>query len=141
VLEDLDGSAEGVLFPQLYEKARDILEVDAVVRVKARFEDGDRGKKLMVSEIEPFDGSEFAQPPTRVVVHADGEVLVNGRAEALKKVLMHFPGRDFVELHVWDAEAEKTIVCRMPERVNAEAAGLHAELMEMFGAEAVSGGA
>jgi DNA polymerase-3 subunit alpha len=137
VLEDLDGSVEAVLFPQVYERARDIVQVDTVLRMRAKFEDGERGKKLMVMEVEPFDGAEFAQPPKRLVVRADGEALVNGRAEALKKILMHFPGRDFVELHVWDAGQEKTIVCRMPERVNAEANGLHAELMEMFGAEAV----
>jgi DNA polymerase-3 subunit alpha len=141
MLEDLDGAAEMVLFPQTLERYRDIVEPDAVVRMKARVDDTDRGKKLIVLEIEPFDGTEFAEPPKRVVVTADGNALVNGRAEALKKVLMHFPGRDFVELRVWDAENERTIVCTMPERVNAEASGLHAELMEMFGADSIVGAA
>ncbi|HSK47885.1 MAG TPA: DNA polymerase III subunit alpha [Coriobacteriia bacterium] len=141
VLEDLDGSIEAVLFPQTYERFRDIIEVDEVLRFKAKLEDSDRGKKLMVMEVEPFDGDEFAQPPKRIVVRADGDALGNGRAAALKKVLTHFPGRDFVDLHVWDAENERTIVCTMPERVNAEANGLHAELMEMFGASAIQGAA
>jgi len=141
VLEDLDGSLEAVLFPQTYEKNRGILEVDKVLRFKAKLEDSDRGKKLMVMEVEPFEDGEFAQPPKRVVVRADGNALVNGRAESLKKILRHFPGRDFVDLHVWDSENDKTIVCTMPERVNAEANGLYAELMEMFGAEAIQGAA
>ena len=139
MLEDLDGAIEAVIFPQVYERCRDLVVPDTVLRVKARFEDSDRGKKLIVSEIEPFDGTEFAKPPQRVIVQADGDVLVNGRADALKKILIHFPGRDIVELHVWDAEHDKTIVCTMPERVNADANGLHAELMEMFGAQAVRG--
>jgi DNA polymerase-3 subunit alpha len=137
--EDLDGAAELVVFPQTLERHREFIDVDKVLRVRARVDDTDRGKKLVVMEIEPFDGSEFAQPPKHVVVTADGDALVNGRADALKKILMHFPGRDFVELRVWDAEQERTIVCTMPERVNAEAGGLHAELVEMFGAGSIAG--
>ena len=56
-LEDLDGSIEAVLFPQTLEKCRDVVKVDAVVRLRAKLEDSDRGKKLIVSEFEPFDGS------------------------------------------------------------------------------------
>ncbi|HET6351111.1 MAG TPA: DNA polymerase III subunit alpha [Coriobacteriia bacterium] len=136
-LEDLDGSIEAVLFPAMLEKYRELIVEDAVLRLKGKIEEDDRGRKLIVLDIEPFDGAEFAAPPKRVVIRADGNALVNGRAAALKKTLTHFPGRDIVELHVWDAAQERTIVATMPERVNAEANGLYAELMEMFGAEAV----
>ena len=59
-LEDLDGSIEAVLFPQTYEKCRVARRRDAVVRVKGRVEEDDRGRKLIVSDIEPFDGTDFA---------------------------------------------------------------------------------
>jgi len=52
-------------------------------------------------------------------------------------VLENFPGRDFVEMHVWDEAQNKTIVCKMGETVNKDANGLHAELIELFGGEAV----
>ncbi len=136
-LEDLDGAIEAVLFPQTYEKYRDTVVEDAVLRFRAKLEDSDRGKKLIVSDVEPFADGEFAQPPKRLVIRTDGSALVNGRSESLKRILTHFPGRDTVELHVWDPGKQRTLVCKMPERVNAEAGGLHAELMEMFGAGSI----
>ena len=137
-LEDLDGSIEAVLFPQTYDAYRDLVAVDEVVRLKARLEDSDRGKKLIVSELQPFDGEAFASPPSRIVITTDGGALVNGRHEKLKTVLGHFPGRDFVEMHVWDEDTQHTIVCKMAERVAAAATGLHAELIELFGGDAIA---
>jgi len=136
-LEDLDGSIEAVLFPQTLEKVRDLIVEDAVLRVKGKVEEDDRGRKLIVAEIEPFDGAEFAKPPRKVIVRTDAGALVNGRADKLKRILTHFPGRDVVEMHVWDAEGQRTVVCTMPERVNADANGLYAELMEVFGGGSV----
>lgn len=140
-LEDLDGAVECVFFPQTYEKYRDQVVEDAVVRVKAKVEVDDRGRKLIAAEVEPFDGDAFSKPPKKVIVRADGSALVNGRAAALKNILTRFPGKDVVELHVFDASKNKTIVCTMPERVNANANGLHAELMEIFGLDAIEGAA
>jgi DNA polymerase-3 subunit alpha len=137
-LEDLDGSMEVVLFPNLYEMYRDLVVVDQVLRIKAKLEDSDRGKKLIALEIEPFDGERFSAPPSKIVVSADAGALVNGRHEQLANVLSHYPGRDVVDLKVWDDEASRTIVCRMPQTVNAQANGLHAELMEIFGGDALS---
>ncbi len=136
-LEDLDGSIEAVLFPTMLERVRDLIVEDAVLRVKGKVEEDDRGRKLIVLEIEPFDGAEFAKPPRKVVVRTDAGALVNGRADKLKRILTHFPGLDIVEMHVWDAERQRTVVCTMPERVNADANGLYAELMEIFGGDSV----
>jgi DNA polymerase III subunit alpha len=137
-LEDPDGSIEAVLFPQTYEAYRDLIAVDEIVRVKARLEDSDRGKKLIVSDIQAFDGEAFATPPGRVVIATDADALVNGRQQKLKKILSHFPGPDFVELHVWDEGGQRTLVCKMPERVDKSSGGLHAELIDLFGGDAIS---
>ncbi len=139
-LEDLDGSIEGVLFPSMLEKVRDLIVEDAVLRMKGKIEDDDRGRKLIVMEVEPFDGLEFAKAPNKLTIKTDASALENGRADNLKRILTHFPGRDIVELHVWDAANKRTIVATMPERVNADASGLHAEIMEAFGAAALAGG-
>jgi len=136
-LEDLDGSIEAVLFPTMLEKVRHLIVEDSVLRVKGKVEEDDRGRKLIVVEIEPFDGEAFAKPPRKVIVRTDAGALVNGRADRLKRILTHFPGRDLVEMHVTDAEGQRTVVCTMPERVNADANGLYAELMEVFGGDAV----
>jgi DNA polymerase III subunit alpha len=137
-LEDLDGSIEVVLFPNTYDAYRDLVQVDQVLRIKARLEDSDRGRKLIALEIEPFDGAAFAAPPGKIVVHTDAGALVNGRHEQLANILSHYPGRDVVDLQVRDDGTNRTIVCRMPQTVNAQANGLHAELIEIFGGDALS---
>jgi DNA polymerase-3 subunit alpha len=139
-LEDLDGSIETVLFPQTYDAYRDLVAVDEVVRVRAKLEDSDRGKKLIASEVMRFDGEAFAKPPSRIVVTTDAGAISNGRLARLTDSLSRFPGRDVVELHVWEEDEGKTIVFKMPQTVDGAANGLHAELLEIFGAQAVSGG-
>ncbi len=137
-LEDLDGQIEAVMFPQVYDKFRDIVVEDAVVRVKAKVENSDRGMKLMVQLVEPFNGEAFSEPPGRITVRTDGGALHNGRHAKLLEALQHYPGRDVVELHAWDEEQGKFLECRMPYLVNMHANGLHAELILLFGAEAIS---
>jgi DNA polymerase-3 subunit alpha len=136
-LEDLDGSIEAVLFPNTLEKYREIVVVDAVLRIKAKLEDSDRGKKLIVAEFEPFDGAAFGKAPEKLTIQTDAGVLINGRREKLVRILQHYPGRDFVELQLLDEEGN-TIVARMPQTVNREAHGLHAELIELFGGDAIT---
>lgn len=140
VLEDLDASVELVFFPQTFEMYRELIEEEAIVRIRGKYESDERGQKVIVAEIERFDGSAFERPPTRIIVEADGGALVNGRAEALKRILVRYPGPDQVELHVADPATGRTIVCAMPERVDADETALYAELRELFGVEAVSGG-
>ena len=139
-LEDLDGSIEAVLFPQILERCRDVVKVDAVVRLKAKLEDSDRGQKLIVSEFEPFNGADFCKPPEKLKISTDAAVLVNGRKVKLTHILEQYPGRDIVELHVVDTDGN-TIVARMPQTVDLERPGLHAELIELFGGDALAGNA
>jgi DNA polymerase III subunit alpha len=136
-LEDLEGSVEAVLFPQVYEKYRDLVEVDAVLRLKARLESDDRGMKLIVGDVEPFDGALFAAPPERIVIETDAGALTNGRAKALKDLLGRYPGRDFVELAVCSEDRCTTKTYRLDETVNHRSGGLHAELLELFGPDCV----
>ena len=136
--EDLDGQTEAVLFPQTYDRYRDIVVEDAVVRIKAKLENSDRGKKLMVQFVEPFDGEAFSEPPGRIVIRTDGGALVNGRSAKLGEVLVRYPGKDVVVLMVRDEETGKLLECRMPMTVDMGANGLHAELILIFGAEAIA---
>ena len=136
--EDLDGQTEAVLFPQTYDRYRDIVVEDAVVRIKAKLENSDRGKKLMVQLVEPFDGEAFSEPPGRIVIRTDGGALVNGRSQKLGEVVARYPGRDIVVLMVRDEETGKLLECKMPTTVDMSANGLHAELILLFGAEAIT---
>jgi DNA polymerase-3 subunit alpha len=133
-LEDLDGNAEVVLFPQTYDEHRDLITEDTVLRMRAKVESSDRGRKLLVQEVEKFDGSIFSKPPGKVIVETEPSVLKNGRLDRLKSIIQHYEGRDYLELRV--AGNGKTQVYNAG-RVNGQASGLHAELIELFGAGAV----
>ncbi|MFU8890635.1 MAG: DNA polymerase III subunit alpha [Anaerosomatales bacterium] len=134
-LEDLEGFSEAVFFPQTYEKHSDIVVLDAVLRVRAKVEHSDRGVKLIVQDVQPFDGSEFSRPPRKVIVRAAASALQNGRVARLQQALEHFPGRDSLVLEVVTDEGYK--VYKLGGGVDSQAGGLHAELLELFGAAAV----
>jgi DNA polymerase-3 subunit alpha len=135
VLEDLEGSMEGVLFPQVYEKYREVVAEDAIVRVRAKVEYSDRGRKLIVHEVQLLaDGGRFEAPPQTLWVRSDVRMLTNGRGARFKEILAKHGGRDTVMLELVNGgEAPKK--ARMPEefRVDAASPELHAELKEFLG--------
>lgn len=135
VLEDMDGGIEAVFFPQTYERYRDLVVEDEVVRLKAKFEDSDRGRKLIVSQVERFDGSEFARPPGRVVVHTEATALANGRLQRLKDVVAHYPGRDILEIHLVNGKTTKVFSIN---GIDQTSGGLRADLLELFGMKALA---
>jgi DNA polymerase-3 subunit alpha len=133
-IEDMEGSAEAVLFPQTYDAHRDLVTEDTVLRIKAKVETSDRGRKLLVQEVQPFDGSVFSKPAGKVIVETEHAALKNGRLDKLKSIIEHYQGRDTLELHV--ASNDKTEVYKAG-RVDRRSHGLHAELLELFGAGSV----
>ena len=135
VLEDLDGGIEAVLFPQTYDKYRDLVVEDEVVRIRAKFEDSDRGPKLIVSQVEHFDGSQFTKAPGRVVIRTETAALENGRFERLKDVVAHYPGKDVLEIHLANGSSTKVFSI---DGIDQTAGGLRADLLELFGTEAVA---
>jgi len=134
-LEDLEGFSEAVFFPQTYEKHSDIVVLDAVLRVKARVERSDRGVKLIVQDVQPFDGATFSRPPRQVIVRTGAAALQNGRVTRLQQALEHFPGRDSLVLEVVTHDGYK--VYKLGSGVDSQSGGLHAELIELFGASAI----
>jgi len=135
-LEDLGGIIECVVFPQIFEQYRDLIVEDATLRIYGRFEADDRGAKLMISKIQPFDGTEFSRPPKRVRVITTEEQLTDTRfSEKLKQVLAQYPGKDIVELSICDTRKDRTMIAIMGEKVDAYDMGLRAELATVVGAD------
>jgi len=54
ILEDFTGLGECVVFPQVYEKFREILQNDMIVMVTGRPEENGNAIKLLVDEIKPL---------------------------------------------------------------------------------------
>jgi DNA polymerase-3 subunit alpha len=137
-LEDLEGSMEGVLFPQPYDKYRDVVQEDAVVRVRAKVEKSDRGVKLIVHEAERLSADgRFERLPVTLNVRAPLEALSNGRGVRFKEMLTRYPGSDCVVVNLRNGSATKQLKMGDEYRVDASAPGLHAELKELFGNDAV----
>ncbi|MDZ7677148.1 MAG: DNA polymerase III subunit alpha [Acidimicrobiales bacterium] len=131
-LEDLQGSAEVMVFPKTMQAYGHLLDNDRVVCVKGRVDHRDDVPKLMAVEIEPFEGGlEQARPPLRIRVALTA--LSDEVSGALKALLSRHPGESEVFLHLGD----RTVI-RLPDEfsVNAEG-GLVGELREMLGPDAI----
>lgn len=135
VLEDLEGSMEGVLFPQVYEKYRDVVAVDSIVRVRAKVENSDRGRKLIVHEVQLLaDDGRFQAPPQTLWVRSDVHMLANGRGARFKEILGKHPGQDRVMLELTNGgEAPKKARMSDEYKVDAASPELHAEIKELLG--------
>lgn len=138
-IEDLGGSIEVVFFPNTYDQFRDSIEIDRIIRVRAKLEQSDdRGAKLIAQTLEPFDGTTFAPPPETLVVKVtDAQV---GDADAMKRlrdIVSTHPGDDMIVLRVNGNDDGRVRRIPLPTTVDAQASGLHAELLELFGAGSV----
>jgi len=139
-LEDLDGYREGRLFGNVYARFESLFVEDAVLRIRAKVEVGDRGTKLQVIEVQPLsDDRTFSRPPGMLLVRDD-----NGRfndpavLEWFKELVPRYPGPDGVQVEVTTGGVAKTY--RLPAetyKVDKTAHRLHAELREVFGTDAV----
>ncbi|GAV30862.1 DNA polymerase III, alpha subunit [Coriobacteriaceae bacterium EMTCatB1] len=138
VLEDLEGAVDALMFPQTYEKYRDVVAEDAIVRVRAKVEDSDRGRRLLVQEIHTLaeDGT-FVRPPKTLHVRAPVSVLGNGGYDRFREILAHYPGRDAVVVELQYSDRIKRMRLGDESRVDASSPGLHAELKALLGADAV----
>jgi len=133
-LEDLEGAIEAVVFPQAFERYRDVVTVDSVVRVRAKVERADRESKLIVQEMQPLgEDGRFERPPGTLVVRAPLDVLGNGGGVRFKEILARYPGKDAVKIQLINGGGEKQLEMGDAYKVDSSAAGLHAELKELLG--------
>lgn len=136
-LEDLGGKATAVFFPQTYEKYRDHIEADRIVRVRAKLEKSDRGDQLMVQDVEPFDGEVFSAPPRTVVVDVLAEQLTPDAMKRLGDIAAYYSGRDTLVLSVDDRGAGRVMRTKLPVGVDGGSGGLFAEVKELFGGSCI----
>lgn len=140
-IEDLDGFMEGRLFGNAYARYESVFQEDAVVRLRGKVEVSERGSKIQVIEILPLsaDGT-FTRPPRTLVIHdrqgrfKDPDVL-----EWFKALVDRFPGPDSIQVIVTNGGGVKKTYSLPPEayHVDRDSHPLHAELREVFGADAV----
>jgi DNA polymerase-3 subunit alpha len=140
-LEDLDGFMEGRLFGNVYQRFESQFHEDAVLRVRGKVEVSDRGRKLQVLEVMPLsDDGTFSRPPGVLVIHdAHGRFNEPAVLQWFKDLVPRFPGPDAVQVEVTGGSGEKKTYRLPPEtyKVDKTSHRMHAELREVFGAQAV----
>jgi DNA polymerase-3 subunit alpha len=139
-LEDIDGFAEGRLFGNVYQRFEGLFVEDAVVRIRAKVEVSDRGRKLQVIDMMPLaDDGSFSRPPGVLVIRDVGARFNDASVlEWFKRTVTLYPGPDSVQVEVTNGGGTKTY--RLPSevyQVDKTSHRLHAELREVFGADAV----
>ncbi|MDO8964342.1 MAG: DNA polymerase III subunit alpha [Coriobacteriia bacterium] len=141
-LEDLDGFMEGRLFGKVYQKYESVFVEDAVLRIRAQVEVSDRGTKLQVIECMPLaDDGTFSRPPGVLAIVDDHRVLADPvRLSAFQALVARHPGPDSVKVDVANGGGARKVYMLPADRYRVDKTNhhLHAELREMFGAEAVS---
>jgi DNA polymerase-3 subunit alpha len=90
-LEDLQGSVEVVVFPELFRNRQSLLNPDhpIVVRGKAELEDG--RWRIIAEEIAPLAGA-AERRATRLVLSVDASSFPRDRVERIQALLRDHPG-------------------------------------------------
>ncbi len=98
-LEDLSGRIECTVFPEAYEAARELLVSDTLVVIGGRIESGDRGVKVMVSDVKPWDTARAIYRPS-LHLEVRAEDLSPAWLEGVDEILSSHPGDAEVYLHI-----------------------------------------
>lgn len=139
-LEDLDGFIEGRLFGNVYQRFESLFTEDAVVRIRAKVEVSERGRKLQVIDVMTLSqDASFTRPPGLLLIR-DVSARFNDPAvlDWFKRLVPRYPGPDSVQVEVTSSSGVK--MYRLPPEVyhlDKTSSRLHAELREVFGADAV----
>jgi DNA polymerase III subunit alpha len=133
-LEDLDGGAECIFFPQVYTQHQGILVQDAVVVVKARVDARDETPKLVALEVKPPNLSEPGSAP--VVLNLEARACNDGVVTRIKHILGSHRGKSPVHLQIRGARS--TMVVRLGDEFRVDPRnGLYAEIKAELGPDAL----
>jgi DNA polymerase-3 subunit alpha len=115
-VEDLHGSVEAVVFSDLFNKSKELTQIDSLVVLSGRVDRGDEAVKIIADKITALDDAEEVVVK-KVHIITRREVLDKTRLEALKKTLERWPGQSPVFLHILGAD-DKDVVISLPSTLN-----------------------
>lgn len=131
-LEDLDGVAEVMVFPQTYTSVATQLVEDSIVTMRVRAERSDEdGLRLIAMDVDTPDLSQAGTGPVRLSLAASR--CVPPLVERLKEVLRQYPGTTEVHLHLTGGTS--TTVVRLDDAMRVSpSASLYGDLKALLGA-------
>jgi DNA polymerase III subunit alpha len=136
-LEDLTGCVEVVVFSDVYAKCSEWLKSDDPIHVTGTVEQGEKGAKIMASDIVLLrDLNE--QQTRRVNFTIDAKEADSGKLSALKTILSRYQGACRSFLHL-DMENNSRVTIRLSDVYKVSASEeLTVEVSNLFGYNAVS---
>jgi DNA polymerase-3 subunit alpha len=130
-LEDLAGTVEAVVFPDLYRSSMLHLAKDSAVLVKGQVDIGEETVKLLLSEVQPLT-LPAENGPSLVEVTLVGDAASSEGLRRLKALLQAHPGGSPLRLHIELPEGGQVTVA--PSFSVAADDSLRQELEAAFGA-------
>lgn len=98
-LEDLHGTAEVIVFPDLFKTAGDLIAPERIVRITGTIDRGDKGTKLRGSKIEPLAEVQ-TQAIKRIRISLADRPDVRDQLPRLLEVLRRHPGSTTISMAV-----------------------------------------
>ncbi len=137
-LDDLEGSIEIVVVPQVLAAAREVITEDSLVLVTGRIDQKGEGEtKLVAQAVEPFV-PDPADEEDRLLLEVDASRFAQADMGLLKKLFSDHPGEACVIVSLRTPEGETRIRLGSEYQVDPADRGLLASLKSMFGERAVA---
>ena len=137
-LDDLEGSIEVVVVPQVLTVAREFLAEDSLVLINGRVDQKGEGEtKFVAQAVEPFV-PDPADEEDRLLLEVEASRFASADMEMLKKLFSDHPGGACVIVALRTPEGEKRIRLGNEYQVDPGDRGLLASLKSMFGERAVA---
>ncbi|MFO8112531.1 MAG: DNA polymerase III subunit alpha [Desulfosalsimonadaceae bacterium] len=118
-LEDLQGSVEITIFPNLYATAQELLHVDAPLFVQGVVQKNEQNAKILADEIVAIDKAEEYWAAS-LHIHLDAAVSDESTIADIYHILHKYPGSCRAFLHVTIPEKTETIIS-LPEKMKFKA--------------------
>ena len=130
-LEDTTGHVDCVCFK--FEECGDAIQEDAIVKVKGKYEAGDRNQ-LMAFEVERIElpDAPGEQKPRTVELSVQQHDLSQSNLQFLTQILKKYPGQDGAVLYVRQQDGRK-FRAELPLTVDSHNRNFYQELHQLFG--------
>ena len=124
-LEDLAGNIECIVFPKVYLRCSQYLEIDNKVFIRGRVDAGDEENgKLIVDTVIPF-----TEVKRKLWIRFDSREEYDAIASELMDMIKEADGKDTVVLYIANPQMKK----ELPNNMTVDGASLEAKLKEKLG--------
>jgi DNA polymerase-3 subunit alpha len=136
-LEDLQGTAEVIVFPDLFKTAGDLVAPEQLVRITGTIDRSDKGTKLRGSKIEPLADVQ-KQAVKRVQIRLADRPDVPDQLLRLRDIFQRYPGGTTVSLTVLVDAALEAETAPLPNWTVSPSEHFVSDIEEVLGKGALS---